>query len=218
MDEKLRHLKESMDRTILRNGALRAEEKQNILFAIRMRKDRRKKRLRLGLGAAAVLCLSLAISLLWPALHDLSSHTKVARAPQEKSLSPKNKDQAEDKTEQMRILDASDPPQYNSGFKYEKNDTPVTLFTYIIFNHYYYRKTGQTADPSELGQEIGRIKRTGVWQELRSGDSNNMRPGPIYAIHGKDPAEYIAAKGTIMVGRKMRESYLIFKKYKPINP
>ncbi|MGV3488977.1 MAG: hypothetical protein ACO1OC_10370 [Tuberibacillus sp.] len=218
MDEKLRHLKESMDRTVLRNGAFRNEEKRNILLAIQKQKKmeaRRRSRLRISFSLAAAFCLVIGLS--WAVFsHFQNQPNNIAYQSNSVKSSEKKDKNTQEKATDADTFAATDTVENPTPFKYDKeNDVPD--YTYVIFNQYFYKETGKTITKDQLGQQIGRVKRMGVWAEHRSGDSNEIPPGVIYAIHGMDPAIYIAAKGPIMQDGQMQSGYLVLKKFEPVH-
>lgn len=88
---------------------------------------------------------------------------------------------------------------------------------YIVLNDYYYMKTGETVAKDELGEQVAAVKRIGDWNIKKNGDSDEVPPGPIFAIQGKDPDSYIAAKGVIFENGQNKAAYLVFQKKEHIN-
>jgi hypothetical protein len=225
MDEQLKHLKESMDRTLLKNGSFRPDEKQNILRAIqneKRKRERRRRRLATGLSVALSFCLLIGLSwVVYTHLHDKPNSfadKSLSSASQKDSQEASNGQQYSNNNGNDNAVHPSinaDINTYKATDKQiEKLDKPY--FTYVVFKNYYYKETGDMVTEDKLGQEIGRIRRTGDHNVKKSGDSNDLQPGPIYAIHGEDPAIYIAAKGSIIRNGKNEVGYLIFKKFAPV--
>ena len=87
---------------------------------------------------------------------------------------------------------------------------------YIVFEGYYYMKTGGVVpESSSHWKKVGEVKRIGDWAIKRSGDSNEVPPGPIYQMDGKDKS-LIAAKGAYYENGTNKEGYLLFKKDKEV--
>ncbi|THE09511.1 hypothetical protein E1I69_22110 [Bacillus timonensis] len=106
----------------------------------------------------------------------------------------------------------------------ENNDTqkdisvndPTMSFPYIIFNNYFYKKTEKVISEEELDKKVGEVKRIGDWNIKKSGDSNEIPPGPIYSVVGYDSEEYIAGKGVIYENNTNKPGYILFKKEEPV--
>lgn len=84
----------------------------------------------------------------------------------------------------------------------------LTKNPYVVLDGYYYRKTNEDVTADQLGSKVGEVKRIGMWAIKRTGDSNEIGPGPIFLIKGKDK-DYIAGKG---INGQNEESYLVFRK------
>jgi hypothetical protein len=89
-------------------------------------------------------------------------------------------------------------------------------YPYIVLNGFYYAKTGDTVSEDYLGQEIARVERTGEWNIKKQGDSNEVVPGPIYSVRGKDSKQFITAKGVVYKDGKNQSAYLLFQKRDPV--
>ncbi|MGM9928714.1 hypothetical protein [Pradoshia sp.] len=87
---------------------------------------------------------------------------------------------------------------------------------YIVFEGYYYMKTGEVVpESSSVWKKVGEVKRIGDWKIKKSGDSNEVPPGPIYQMEGKDKS-LIVAKGAYFEDGVNKEGYLLFKKDKEV--
>ena len=58
-------------------------------------------------------------------------------------------------------------------------------YGYIVLNGFYYVKTGETIPKEQLGQQVAKVERIGDWEIKKTGDSNEVSPGPIYSIKNK---------------------------------
>ena len=89
-------------------------------------------------------------------------------------------------------------------------------YPYIVLNGFYYAKTGDTVSKENLVQQIAKVERIGEWNIKKQGDSNEVAPGPIYSVRGKDSKQFITAKGVIYKDGKNQAAYLLFEKRDPV--
>jgi beta-lactamase regulating signal transducer with metallopeptidase domain len=89
------------------------------------------------------------------------------------------------------------------------NDQPN--YAYIVLNGFYYKKTNEEVSSDQLGEQVGEVKRIGDWAIKKSGDTNEIPPGPIFSIKGRND-EYIVGKGVVFKNGQNLEGYLVFQK------
>lgn len=223
MDERLLHLKESMDRTVLKNGEFRPDEKQKILQTIRIQNLKRKRRRRRwGAGFAVAVSLCLLFGVGWFIFAQLQDQPKFSASKSSLKMdvldANKNKKALDNSADTVHPFDKNDIERFKTMPKRDNGPDVQAAphYTYVVLNNFYYKETGEMVSKDKLGQEIGRIKRAGDLPSDQPRNSNGIPPGAIYAIHGEDPAIYVAAKGSIARNGKMETGYLIFKRFEPV--
>lgn len=98
----------------------------------------------------------------------------------------------------------------------EVNKIAPGTYPYIVLNGFYFAKTSDTVTKEQLGEQIAKVERVGDWDIKKGGDSNEVPPGPIFSIQGKDPSTFIAAKGVVYENGQNKEAYLVFEKREPV--
>lgn len=197
MEDKLKHLRNSMDKTVFSDTTFESSEKAKILRELNRRE--RINRFNLNSILSFAVCTFLFIGIGVFAFNEV--YTKETNQMQgNTSLDINNED---------GLMQDKD----------EKNDTLGTKevepsYPYIVLDGYYYKKTNEVVQSDELGEKIAEVKRIGDWAIKKSGDSNEISPGPIYSVDGK--IDYIAGKGVIYKEGKNQAAYIAFKKEEPV--
>jgi hypothetical protein len=196
MEEQLKHLKESMDNTILKPGLVTPFQKQKLLEGVLNgnKKPIRNHYVTPVLSVAFTLMLTIGLG------------TLIYKNIEEPSTSAKPKS--------THLSQGSFTKQPDNKVQDNKEFTPN--FPYIVFNGYYYKETSEKTDSAQLGKEVGKVNRTGDWAIKKEGDSNEVPPGPVFSIEGKDSSRYIAVKNPRENGGKL--NYVIFEKAEKIIP
>ncbi len=87
----------------------------------------------------------------------------------------------------------------------------------VVYNSQEYSRTDEIIPSSEIGKQVGVIKRIGHWNERLDGDSTYFPYGdPIFEILGQEPITYIAIgelSGKEGQGGIYRYVKLVNKKY-----
>lgn len=191
MDNKLNRLKERMDRTVLKEGLMDQGEKNRIINAAVNGKEKPKKYY-LAHILSTVLFFSVFL-FLGSLIYD--------------KMFPSNTNNAQTPKQRESVVEQTNPNlQDKEHFSEDLTENP-----YIVMDGYYYRKTREIVSPEQLGTQVGEVKRIGDWAIKRTGDSNEIPPGPIYSIKGKEQ-DYIAGKGVAYINEQNVEAYLVFKK------
>ncbi|PEZ08190.1 transcriptional regulator [Bacillus sp. AFS018417] len=153
-----------------------------------------------ALGIAAVVTLS-AISLVNA---DETAH-------KEKDL------KGDANVENVKQVDKQEAAKKEEDTQYTDRDKQNRASNgYIVLNEFYYVKTGEIAPKEQLERQIGKVERIGEWEIKKTGDSNEVPPGPIFSIKGKDPEQFIAAKGVTYENGESKAAYLVFEKKEPV--
>lgn len=192
MEDKLKHLRESMDKTVFKDTSLESYERTKILNGLN--RNERKVHFNLNSILSFAVCTFLFIgigALVFNEVKDRENNKPQSNTALDTSKEEKHQVQNEDQLETKSIK-----PYY----------------PYIVLDGYYYKKTNEVIQPEGLGEQIAEVKRIGDWEFKKSGDSNEIPPGPIYSVKGKDTKEYIAGKGIIYKEGKNQAGYIVFKK------
>lgn len=103
------------------------------------------------------------------------------------------------------------------GTQYTDRDKQkVIKYGYIVLNGFYYVKTGEIIPKDQLGQQVAKVERIGDWEIKKTGDSNEVPPGPIFSIKSKNEEQFVAAKGTVYENGEDKVAYLVFEKKDPV--
>lgn len=200
MEDKLKHLRKSMDKTVFKDAAFQSYEKVKILNEF----NKRKRNIRFNFNPilSFAVCTFLFIGIGMFVFNELNEEgTNKPQGNTASDIDSEPKDLDHDKDEQEDNIETN---------KLEPS------YPYIVLNGYYYKKTNEVIQPEKLGGEIAEVKRIGNWAIKQSGDSNEIAPGPIYSVEGRESTEYIASKGVINENGKNQSAYLGFKKSEPV--
>jgi hypothetical protein len=205
METKLRNLRSSMEKTVLKPGKITTAEKNRILVeAINGGNTKRRNLFAPILSAIVVTSFLLLLgSFLLQNVLD-GKETKHNVAPTV-TVPKKDNDQYISASDQ----DKDNPPLENSQNEAIENEQPT--YPYIVLNGYYYKKTDREVISEQLGEQIASVERTGDWAIKKSGDSNEIPPGPIYSINGENE-NLIAAKGVSYKNGTNVSAYIVFQK------
>ncbi len=212
MDSKLKNLRESMNKTVLKEGVMSDIEKRKIYRAALNGKVRRRRNyfapvlsaivltgLFLTLGSFTYLNLFVSNKNSDNSLQLQNSSVLEKEDDEQISVTPKA-------TEDEDVVQNTDENLINNQPGYP----------HIVLNDYYYKKTSEVIQPEDLGEQIAEVKRIGTWEIKKSGDSNYIAPGPIYSVKGRSSDEYIVGKGGIFEDGVNKSAYIVFKKEEPV--
>jgi hypothetical protein len=207
MDNQLKNLRESMNNTVLKRGTIDDVEKRKILNAAFSGEVREQRNYFAPIMTAIVITgffLTLG-SFVFNNIFELKQNSGGNPKLQESGLE-------KEKNEQLSITKKS--PEDTD--KVEKNIDENTVndqpnYHYIVLNDFYYKKTNEEVTSDQLGEQVGEVKRIGDWAIKKSGDTNEIPPGPIFSIKGRSD-EYIAGKGVVYKNGKNMAGYLVFQK------
>ena len=214
MDSQLKNLKEKMDKTVLKQGTISAAEKRRILDAAkngRLKVKRHRNFLVPLLSVIVTAGLFFSIGSIFS--RNLDETKEEGAATQDKiALQEGSKNEIfmekPTKENERAELNAEQDTMIMS-------QPETAYFSYIVFNGYYYKKTGEEVPVEQLGEQIGEVKRTGDWEIKKSGDSNEIPPGSIYIIKNRSD-EFIAAKGVVYKDGQNEDGYVVFQKAEPV--
>jgi small nuclear ribonucleoprotein (snRNP)-like protein len=195
IEDKLKHLRKSMDKSVFSDTTFESSEKAKILNELNRRE--RNGRFNLNSILSFAVCTFLFIGIGVFVFNQVN-------------------EEETNQTQGNTSLDISDGLVQDTD---EKNDNLGTKevepsYPYIVLDGYYYKKTNEVVSSDEIGEKIGEVKRIGDWAIKKSGDSNEIPPGPIYSVNGK--IDYIAGKGVIYKEGKNQAAYIAFKKEEPV--
>jgi hypothetical protein len=199
MEDKLKNLKEIMDKTTFKTTTFDSHEQTKILNRLYKREKLPKFNLNslLSFATCSVLFIGIGVfvfnQLNGVEGNQMQGNTTFNTNEEQKSLI---KDKDESKESEAKKNEYSYP--------------------YIVLNGFYYKKTNEVIKPEKLGEKIAEVKRIGDWAIKQSGDSNEIAPGPIYSVKGSDPTEYIASKGVINKEGKNQSAYIVFEKHESV--
>jgi hypothetical protein len=202
MDNQLKNLRESMNNTILKRGTIDDVEKRKILNAA-FSGEVREQRNYFAPIMTAIVAIAFFVTLgssIFNHLFDLKQN----------SAAPQKLQQSEQKEALGGAKNSPEDTKVDKSIDQNTvNDVPN--YHYIVLNGFYYKETSEEVTSDQLGKQVGEVTRIGDWAIKKSGDSNEIPPGPIFSIKGKSD-EYIAGKGGIYKNGENVAGYLVFQK------
>jgi hypothetical protein len=220
MEKRLESLKNDMNETLLKDAEFNMKSKQAVLNSLR----KRPRPLRTHFWKQS---LNIAFTGLLFAGVLLFAYTKVQdRTPVPDSFSAEKTDTHTTGTQNDQLTKYDTFQNTAKRSKGEESAPPETQDktaaaahtprAYVVFDGYYYEKTGDSVDDGLITEKVGEVKRIGDWEIVRDGDSNEIAPGPLFAVKGRKADEYIAGKGVIYENGENKAAYLLFKRSVPV--
>jgi hypothetical protein len=207
MDDQLKNLRERMNKTVLKRGTIDDVEKRKILHAA-IRGEVRQKRNYFAPILSVIVTMGLFVTLGTFVFNHLFDLKQISAG------TPKLQQSEQKKGNKEALGVAKNSPEDKA--KVDKNINQNTVndvpnYHYIVLNGFYYKETNEEVTSEQLGKQVGEVKRIGYWAIKKSGDSNEIPPGPIFSVKGRSD-EYIAGKGGIYKNGENVAGYLVFQK------
>lgn len=208
MEKRLENLRNEMNDTLLKEAEFAITSKQAVLKTVRKNGKTANRisfwKQSINIGFTAVLFAGLLIFAVshvqqgTPKMNTMSgdkASTEPNPSPSKETAFQDVKGKSKDSTNDVVNKKESRPPA-----------------SYVVFDGYYYEKTGDAVEGNRLLDKIGEVKRIGDWKIVREGDSTEIPPGPLYSVKDMDSKEYIAGKGVIYEDGENKAGYLLFKR------
>jgi hypothetical protein len=203
VENQLKNLKKSMDKTIFMSGNLSSIEKKRILTTVLHGEVQRKKNYFASI-MSSILIAGFSIVIGNFIIQNMFDSNSLGNQHPVSTVKIAETHKNEQMTQVKSVKQIENSEQSTS-----KDEQPT--YPYLIFNGYYYKKTNKEIPTDQLGTQIGRVERTGDWAIRKSGDSNEVPPGPIYSVNGKTK-DFVAAKGVAFKNGNNISAYLVFQK------